>query len=231
MAPTRLVRRVNPCARTNNRAVSTRAARSGPARSAASRPACPGAPGSFPYSRSQPCCSCPGSVVLRVLLLPATYRSGALGYRVGWLRRPVHAAPARGGDHRLAPLRLFEGTATSAATLLFIDAWFDVLTASTGTKFSIALSEAIVVEVRSRFSVCLSHATPTGTSSRQWRRRRWQQSVEPLWSPGVANGGNPRQRLSLGKPAKRVIIFAVVCDRMVRRGSAVRVRERASGSS
>jgi hypothetical protein len=30
----------------------------------------------------------------------------------------------------------------------------------------------------------------------------------------VANGGNPRQRLSLGKPAERVIIFAVVCDRL-----------------
>jgi hypothetical protein len=40
-----------------------------------------------------------------------------------------------------------EGAATAAATLLFVDAWFDVLTSSTQTELVIALGEAVVVEL------------------------------------------------------------------------------------
>jgi hypothetical protein len=40
-----------------------------------------------------------------------------------------------------------EGAATAAATLLFVDAWFDVLTSSTRTEFVVALFEALVVEL------------------------------------------------------------------------------------
>ncbi|MDP9284489.1 MAG: hypothetical protein M3P41_06000 [Actinomycetota bacterium] len=38
-------------------------------------------------------------------------------------------------------------TATAAATLLFVDAWFDVLTASTRTEVLVATTEAVLVEV------------------------------------------------------------------------------------
>jgi hypothetical protein len=41
----------------------------------------------------------------------------------------------------------FEGAATAAATLLVVDAWFDVLTASPGTDRLIAIVEAVVVEL------------------------------------------------------------------------------------
>ena len=40
-----------------------------------------------------------------------------------------------------------EGAATATAALLFVDAWFDVLTSSTGTELAVALSEAVVVEI------------------------------------------------------------------------------------
>jgi hypothetical protein len=41
----------------------------------------------------------------------------------------------------------FEAAAAAAATLLFVDAWFDVLTASTRSELVLALVEAIVVEL------------------------------------------------------------------------------------
>src|SRR5690349_16705119 len=40
-----------------------------------------------------------------------------------------------------------EGAATAAATLLFVDAWFDVLTASSRSELVIAIVEAAVVEL------------------------------------------------------------------------------------
>jgi hypothetical protein len=40
-----------------------------------------------------------------------------------------------------------EAAAASAATLLVVDAWFDVLTASTGTELVLALVEAVFVEL------------------------------------------------------------------------------------
>jgi hypothetical protein len=40
-----------------------------------------------------------------------------------------------------------EGAATATATLLFVDAWFDVLTASTRTEFVIAVTTAALVEL------------------------------------------------------------------------------------
>jgi hypothetical protein len=40
-----------------------------------------------------------------------------------------------------------EGAATATATLLFVDAWFDVLTSSTRAEFFVALGEAAVVEL------------------------------------------------------------------------------------
>ncbi|MGB2952397.1 MAG: hypothetical protein WBB74_03255 [Gaiellaceae bacterium] len=40
-----------------------------------------------------------------------------------------------------------EGAATATATLLFVDAWFDVLTSSTHTELLIALVEALLLEL------------------------------------------------------------------------------------
>lgn len=40
-----------------------------------------------------------------------------------------------------------EGAATAAATLLFVDAWFDVLTSSTTSEVVLALCEAFFVEI------------------------------------------------------------------------------------
>jgi hypothetical protein len=40
-----------------------------------------------------------------------------------------------------------EGAATATATLLFVDAWFDVLTSSTRAEFLVAIGEAVLVEL------------------------------------------------------------------------------------
>ena len=40
-----------------------------------------------------------------------------------------------------------EGAATATATLLVVDAWFDILTASTGTELVVAVTEAAFVEL------------------------------------------------------------------------------------
>ena len=40
-----------------------------------------------------------------------------------------------------------EGAATAAATLLVVDAWFDVLTASSGGELAAAIVEAVLVEL------------------------------------------------------------------------------------
>jgi hypothetical protein len=87
------------------------------------------------------------TVVLLVVLLPATHRSAH--WDVAWA----------GFDVMLALLLLavaitawrrspwLEAAAAAAATLLFIDAWFDVLTASTQTELLLALVEAVLVEL------------------------------------------------------------------------------------
>jgi hypothetical protein len=93
-------------------------------------------------------------VVLLAVLLPSTHQSAH--WDVAWA----------GFDVMLALLLLtvaitawrrspwLEGAATATATLLFADAWFDVLTASTRTEFVAALTEAALVELPLAF-VCL----------------------------------------------------------------------------
>ena len=86
-------------------------------------------------------------VVLLAVVLPSTHRSAH--WDIAWA----------GFDIALALLLLavavtawrrspwLEGAATAAATLLFIDAWFDVLTSSTQTELVLALIEAVFVEL------------------------------------------------------------------------------------
>jgi len=86
-------------------------------------------------------------VVLLVIVLPSTHRSAH--WDIAWA----------GFDVILALLLLavavtawrrspwLEGAATAAAALLFIDAWFDVLTSSTQTELVLALAEAVLAEL------------------------------------------------------------------------------------
>ncbi|MGZ4380955.1 MAG: hypothetical protein ACXVZ2_01685 [Gaiellaceae bacterium] len=53
-----------------------------------------------------------------------------------------------------------EGAATAAATLLFVDAWFDILTSSTGAELTVASIEAGLVELPLAL-VCLLLARDT----------------------------------------------------------------------
>jgi hypothetical protein len=87
------------------------------------------------------------AVVLLVVFLPSTHRSAH--WDIAW----------SGFDVVLALLLLavaitawrrspwLEGAATAAATLLFVDAWFDVLTSSTRAELIVALIEAVFVEL------------------------------------------------------------------------------------
>ena len=106
-------------------------------------------------------------VVLLVIALPSTHQS-------------AHWDIAWGGlDVMLALVLLtvaicawrrspwLEGAATAATTLLFVDAWFDVLTSSTRAEFAIAITEAVVVELPLAF-LCLLLARD---AERRWRPR------------------------------------------------------------
>lgn len=87
------------------------------------------------------------TVVLLLVVLPSTHRSEH--WDIAW----------GGFDIVLALLLLavavtawrrspwLEGAATAAATLLFVDAWFDVLTSSTRGELVLALVEAVFVEL------------------------------------------------------------------------------------
>ena len=86
-------------------------------------------------------------VILLVVALPSAHR--AAHWDIAWA----------GFDVGLALLLLtvavvawrrspwLEGAATATATLLFVDAWFDILTASTGTELVVAVTEAAFVEL------------------------------------------------------------------------------------
>ena len=86
-------------------------------------------------------------VVLLVRALPSAHRSAHWdvawgGFDVGLALLLLAVAVAA---WRRSPW--LEGAATAAATLLFVDAWFDVLTASTHRELVVALLEAALVEL------------------------------------------------------------------------------------
>jgi hypothetical protein len=86
-------------------------------------------------------------VVLLVIVLPSTHR--AAHWDIAWAGFDVILAllllALAVAAWRRSPW--LEGAATAAATILFIDAWFDVLTSSTQTEFVLALAEAVLVEL------------------------------------------------------------------------------------
>jgi hypothetical protein len=86
-------------------------------------------------------------VVLLVFELPSAHRSAHwdiawAGFDVGLASLLLAVALAA---WRRSPW--LEGAATAAATLLFVDAWFDVLTSSTQAEFAMSIAEAVLVEL------------------------------------------------------------------------------------
>ena len=86
-------------------------------------------------------------VVLLVYLLPSAHKSAH--WDIAWsgfdvllalLLSAVAVAAWRGS-------LWFEGVATAAATLLFVDAWFDILTSSSRAELFFAIGEAVFVEL------------------------------------------------------------------------------------
>src|SRR5262245_31324597 len=86
-------------------------------------------------------------VVLLVVALPSAHR--AEHWDIAWAGFDVALAllllAVAFAAWRRSPW--FDGAATAAATLLFVDAWFDVLTSSTRAELVVAVVEAAVVEL------------------------------------------------------------------------------------
>lgn len=87
------------------------------------------------------------TVVLLVVALPSTHQSehwdvawGGFDVMLGLMLLAVAVTAWRGSAW-------LEAAAAAAATLLVVDAWFDVLTASSGTERVIAIVEAVFVEL------------------------------------------------------------------------------------
>jgi len=103
-------------------------------------------------------------IVLLVRLLPSTHR--ATHWDVAW----------GGFDAMLAVLLLaltvlawrrspwLQIVASAAATLLFVDAWFDIMTSSTRDELIVAVAEAVLVELPLAF-LCLFAARPLRSST------------------------------------------------------------------
>ena len=86
-------------------------------------------------------------VVLLVVVLPSAHR--AVHWDIAWAGFDVALAlllltVAVAAWRRSAWL---EGAATATATLLFVDAWFDVLTSSTRAELVVSIVEAAFVEL------------------------------------------------------------------------------------
>lgn len=86
-------------------------------------------------------------VVLLVVVLPSTHR--AEHWDIAWAGFDVALAllllAVAVAAWRRSPW--LEGAATATATLLFVDAWFDVLTSSTRAEFLVSIGEAAFVEL------------------------------------------------------------------------------------
>lgn len=86
-------------------------------------------------------------IVLLVFALPSTQQ--AAHWDIAWAGFDVALAlllfTVAVAACRRSPW--LEGAATAAATLLFVDAWFDVLTSSTRTEFWVSILEAAFVEL------------------------------------------------------------------------------------
>jgi hypothetical protein len=86
-------------------------------------------------------------VALLVILLPSDHQ--AAHWDVAWAGFDIALAllflAVAVAAWRRSPW--FEGVATATATLLFVDAWFDVLTSSTQAELVVSLGEALFLEL------------------------------------------------------------------------------------
>jgi len=86
-------------------------------------------------------------VVLLVVALPSTHQ--AAHWDIAWAGFDVALAllllTVAVAAWRRSPW--LEGAATATATLLFVDAWFDVLTSSTRAELFVSIGEAAFVEL------------------------------------------------------------------------------------
>jgi hypothetical protein len=126
-------------------------------------------------------------VVLLVYLLPSAHQ--AQHWDIAWsgfdvvlalLLSAVALAAWRGS-------LWFEGTATAAATLLFVDAWFDVLTSSTRVELFVAIGEAVFVELPLAF-LCLLLARGA---------KRRLRLADPVLEPGQPAGVSSPARIGI----------------------------------
>lgn len=132
-------------------------------------------------------------VVVLVFDLPSTHR--AAHWDVAWAGFDVMLALLLLGVAVTAWRRSpwLEGAATAAATLLFVDAWFDVLTASSRTELVVAAVEALVVELPlALFCLLLAHDA----------ERHLTQMLAPAGRPPRA-GRMRRQAGAAGSPVRR----------------------------
>lgn len=107
-------------------------------------------------------------VVLLVVALPSTHQSKH--WDIAWAGFDVMLAAillaVAVSAWRRSPW--LESAAAAAATMLFVDAWFDVLTASTRTELVIATVEAVVIELPlAVLCVVLAHGAERFLASRQ----------------------------------------------------------------
>jgi uncharacterized membrane protein len=118
-------------------------------------------------------------VVLLLVFLPSTHQSehwdvawGGFDVALALLLLTVAVTAWRGSPW-------LEGAATAAATLLFIDAWFDVLTSSSQAELILALVEAVLVELPLAL-FCLLLARDAQRQLPTVRRRPWSGAREGL---------------------------------------------------
>ena len=165
-------------------------------------------------------------IVLLIKSLPATHR--AAHWDIAWAGFDVLLAlllitVAITAWRRSAWL---EGAATATATLLFVDAWFDVLTSSTNTELTLAIVEAVLVELplavlclllarsaeRRLASLVTSRSTPDAAASGEPPGRDSAPNMEHLWSRAGANGGEPAQIRPARKRLNQADSVAVGCS-------------------
>jgi hypothetical protein len=127
-------------------------------------------------------------VGLLVVELPSAHR--AAHWDIAWAGFDVGLALLLGTVAVTAWRRSpwFEGAATATATLLYVDAWFDILTSSSNAELGLAVTEAVFVELPLAV-ICLLLA-------RDAERR--------LRVPVVSRrpSSPPRLRLLLGEPVR-----------------------------
>jgi hypothetical protein len=85
------------------------------------------------------------TVVLLLVVLPSTHQSEH--WDIAWSGFDVMLAVMLVAVTAWRSSPWLEAAAAAAATLLFVDAWFDLLTASTRSELVLALVEAVFVEL------------------------------------------------------------------------------------